>query len=261
MLQSAKRLQGFAIAAADGDIGKISDAYFDDEKWTIRNVVVNTGGWLARHEVLILPMSIRNLDWTRRVATVDLSKQQIEDSPGVDTAQPVSRQLEAELFRHYDYPLYWTGPLLWGFGAMPPIGGLMDSVEATSRPLSATEHGEEIPPADAHLRSSDEVIGYHIRATDGTFGHVEDFLFDDEDWSIRFIVVNTSNWLLGKHVLVSPQLISNVNWADNNVFVNVSRETVENSPEFDWSKLPARDSGSAVYRDSGSSLTRASYKD
>jgi len=251
MLQSAKRLQGFTIAATDGDIGKIADAYFDDEKWTLRNFVVDTGGWLSRHEVLILPMSIRSLDWSMRVARVDLSKQQIEDSPGVDTAQPVSRQLEAELFRHYDYPLYWTGPLLWGFGAMPPLGGMIDSAQTTD-PVSAMEHDEK-KLTNAHLRSCDEVVGYHIRATDGTFGHVEDFLFDDDDWSIRFIAVNTSNWLPGKHVLISPQLITRVNWADNNVFVNVSRKTIESSPEFDSSRLPARDSGGGVYRRSGSS--------
>jgi uncharacterized protein YrrD len=250
MLQSAKRLQGFAIAATDGEIGKISDAYFDDEKWTLRNFVVDTGGWLSRHEVLILPMSIRGLDWSAHTARVDLSQQQIENSPGIDTARPVSRQLEAELFLHYDYPLYWTGPLLWGFGAMPPLGGMIDSTQTTD-PVGATKHDDEANLANAHLRSCDEVIGYHIRATDGTFGHVEDFLFDDEDWSIRFIAVNTSNWLAGKHVLISPQLITRVNWAENNVFVNVSRETIESSPEFDSSRLPARDSEGGVYRHSG----------
>lgn len=241
MLQSAKKLKGFAIAASDGDIGKIIDVYFDDQKWTIRYFVVDTGGWLTGRKVLISPISVDSIDWDHRSLQVHLTRKQIKDSPSVDTEQPVSRRQEAEFFRHYDYPLYWTGPLLWGFGAFPPLGGLLHHDSEADR--DQAEHIHD----DSHLRSSNETLGYDIQETNGSLGHVEDFLFDERDWFLRYMVVNTGHWWPGKHVLISPQLIDDVNWPSRHVVVRTTREAVENSPEYDAAHPPA-DDWSDMYR-------------
>jgi uncharacterized protein YrrD len=245
MLDSAKKLKGFAIAATDGAIGKIADVYFDDQKWAIRYFVVDTGGWLTGRKVLISPISVRDVDWNHHSLHVNLTRQQIKDSPGIATEQPVSRRQEAEFFRHYDYPLYWTGPLLWGFGALPPLGGLLHNDVPDSGEAADAEHQSH---TDSHLRSANELIGYDIREINDSIGHVEDFLFDDEDWSIRFMVVNTGNWLPGKHVLISPQLITDVDWPSRHVVVNVTREEVESSPEYDRAHPPVRDDRANLYR-------------
>jgi uncharacterized protein YrrD len=245
MLYSTKKLYGFTIGASDGDIGKIKDVYFDDQKWTIRYFVVDTGGWLTGRKVLISPISVQTVDWEQHAVHVSLTRDQIKSSPGIDTDQPVSRLQEAEFFRHYDYPLYWTGPLLWGFGAFPPMGGLLRSGDtAADEKESDATHGH----ADSHLRSSKEVIDYDIRETNGSLGHVEDFLFDSRDWSIRFMIVNTGNWWPGKHVLISPQLIEDVNWPSGHVVVNVTREEVGASPEYDPAHLPSPDDRTDLYR-------------
>ena len=60
---------------------------------------------------------------------------------------------------------------------------------------------------DPHLRSSRAVTGYHIQATDGDLGHVEDFIVDDHSWTIRYMVLDTTNWWPGKKVLVAPDWI------------------------------------------------------
>jgi uncharacterized protein YrrD len=247
MLHSAKALQGFAVLATDGDIGTITDVYFDDARWTIRYLVVETGGWLSGRRVLISPMSFRTPDWDKEEIHVDLSRRQVEESPGIDTEKPISRQQEEEFYRHYDYPLYWVGPLLWGFGAFPPIGGMF------SRDRDAgTSSGEGMDAAhvDSHLRSTADVIGYHIRATDDTVGHVDDFLFDEKDWSIQFMIVDTRNWLPGKHVLISPQRIDSVSWPDRHVFVNVTRRAIEASPEYDADHPPTPEERNDLYRGS-----------
>jgi hypothetical protein len=90
--------------------------------------------------------------------------------------------------------------------------------------------GQESP--DSHLRSTTEVKGYHIEATDGEIGHVEDFIVDDETWAIRYLEVDTRNWWPGKKVLVSPRWIDNVSWPDSKVYVALSRETIKNGPEW-----------------------------
>ena len=91
---------------------------------------------------------------------------------------------------------------------------------------------------DRHLRSTYSVSGHHIQALDGEIGHVEDFVIDDETWAIRYLIVDTRNWWPGKKVSVSPQLIENVSWGERKVFVNLSRETIKESPEYSEESLP-----------------------
>jgi uncharacterized protein YrrD len=71
-----------------------------------------------------------------------------------------------------------------------------------------------------------------IHATDGEIGHVEDFIIDDRTWKICYLIINTSNWWAGKKVLVSPQWIDRVSWDEKTVFIDVSRETIKQSPEY-----------------------------
>jgi sporulation protein YlmC with PRC-barrel domain len=87
--------------------------------------------------------------------------------------------------------------------------------------------------ADPHLRSTLEVIGYHIQASDGEIGHVEDIIINDQDWTICYLVIDTHNWLPGKKVLVAPTWVKSVNWAQRKVYINLRRETIKECPEFD----------------------------
>jgi hypothetical protein len=82
-----------------------------------------------------------------------------------------------------------------------------------------------------HLRSCREVTGYHIRARDGDIGHVDDFVIDAETWGIRHLLIDTSNWIGGRSVLMSPNSITRVSWSERVVEVSVSREAVTHSPE------------------------------
>jgi hypothetical protein len=67
-------------------------------------------------------------------------------------------------------------------------------------------------------------------ALDGEIGHIEDFLFDDETWRIRFAIIDTRNWWLGKKVWLRPQSIKRAVWKSGKIYVNLSRETIRNSP-------------------------------
>jgi uncharacterized protein YrrD len=235
MLHSANELRGLAITATDGEVGSIDDVYFDDAQWTIRYLVVDTGGWITGRNVLVPLHSLAAGDWADETVRVNLTKQQIKDSPGIDTAQPVSRQHETDLYNHYGYPYYWSGPYLWGAAVFPTI--------FEKKPFEDPERQHrrermERGGADPHLRSFNEVAGYQIQATDDAVGHVEDFLFDDRDWSIGLIAVDTRDWLPGKSVLISPERIKEVSWSDRKVTVDISRKEVEDSPEFDPANPP-----------------------
>ena len=86
---------------------------------------------------------------------------------------------------------------------------------------------------DPHLQSANKVISYYIGARDGDIGHAEDFVVDDEGWYIRYLVVDTRNWLPGKKAVVPVQWIDEIDWAANEVHLNLKKETLEHCPDID----------------------------
>ena len=227
LLTNANQLKGLTIRATDGDLGIVDQFYFDDEIWAIRYLTVDTGGWLTGRQVLVSPFSILNVDWPARRLDVTLTKKQVENSPDIDTHQPVSRQHEAAYLGYYGYPFYWGGPYLWG-ASYSPIGFVAPTA-VSAETLANTAQRES---ADSHLRSNEAVTGYSIEATDGEIGHVAGFVVDDEGWAIRYIEVATRNWWPGKKVLVSPEWIERVSWANSKVSVALSRDAIKNAPEY-----------------------------
>lgn len=252
MLRSVNDLQDRGIRATDGDIGSVNQFFFDDDRWTIRYLVVDTGKWLPGRQVLISPIALSDTDWVAEVLNVSLTKEQVKNSPDIDTDKPVSRQHEAEYFNYYGYPYYWYGGGLWGAGAYPRPGtmGYPDRVGvATGYGGTATElqRASAEEQGDPNLRSTKEVIGYYIEAKDGDIGHVEDFIIDDQSWAIRYMVVDTVNWWPGKKVVVAPQWIKRVSWAQSRVYVDLARDSIKNAPEYDPSAIVNRDYESKLY--------------
>lgn len=109
MLIKAKTLEDFKLNSLDGDIGKVKDFYFDDQHWTIRYLVADTGGWLTGKQVLISPYALGDADRGQQNLTVDLTKKQIENSPSLDSDKPVSQQFETDYYGYYGYPMYSGG--------------------------------------------------------------------------------------------------------------------------------------------------------
>lgn len=239
MLHTVKSLFGFTMGAMDGEIGEVTDVYFDNERWTLRYMVVATGRWLHGRKVLISPMSVRGISWDDGVIDLTISQQQVRDSPGVDTDRPVSRQHEIAFYNHYGYPNYWEGSNPWGLGTYPlPWVGVAPDVTLPA-PHSADDFVRrrpadcEHPTGDCHLRSSNQVIGYEVMATDGPVGTIGDFVFDDGNWAIRHAVVVTRKWLYSRQVLLPAESIVGVSWSEHEVYVSVTREAVEAGPEYD----------------------------
>jgi uncharacterized protein YrrD len=220
MLYTAKTLKGYALHSHDGAIGSVREFYFDDKFWTVRYLVADTGGWLTGRKVLLSPFSIHSVDPEKKLIRIGLTKKQIENSPGLDSDKPVSRQFEERYYGYYEWPTYWGGPYSWG-----PYPYVMRDSERFE------EFTRREQSWDSHLRSTHAVDGYHVDASNGSVGHVEDFMVDDGTWAIRYLVVNTRNWLPAKKVLVSPKWIKSISWDDSKVVVGLTREAIKNAPE------------------------------
>ncbi len=250
MLRSISDLKGTSIEATDGDIGHVEEFYFDDEKWAVRYMVVDTAPWIFGRKVLISPYSVDSLDWEGKVR-VNLSKDQIKDSPDIDTTAPISRVYEREHNRYFGIPHYWGGAGMWGGAPYPAPAPVAVDV---GRETTEAEHRAA---QESHLRSSKEVSGYDIRAIDDTIGHVEDFIMEEDSWALRYLVVDTGTVFSGRKVLVSPKWVERIDWADSDVFVTLSKEQIENSPEYDPSKPIERSYEESLHRHYG----RESYWD
>ena len=98
-----------------------------------------------------------------------------------------------------------------------------------------------------HLRSANEVRGYHIQGSDDAIGHVEDLIVDDETWAVRYLVVDTSNWWFGKKVLIAPAWASSVSWYERKVHVAMTRQAIKDSPEWNASSEIERDFETRLY--------------
>jgi hypothetical protein len=90
------------------------------------------------------------------------------------------------------------------------------------------------------LRSMDDLKEYTIHATDGDVGHVKDLYFDDEGWAIRYFVVDTGGWLMGRKVLITPIAIGTPDWDKKTLPVGITMDQVKNSPAIDTEKPVSR---------------------
>ncbi len=236
MLRSLKGLKGYTLLATDGEIGRVHDFYFDAQTWTIRYLVVDPVAWLSSRPVFLSPTVLNQPNWETQILPVSLTQEQIKNSPEIDPNKPVSRQQETELHAYYNWPPYWdTGSLL-------PLEevGLAPTAPLPIAPLSGVEEARIMEKAllgessgDPHLHSADQVIGYYIQARDDNIGYIEDFLVDDEIWAIQYMIVDTSNWLPGKKVRITPHWVKTISWTKTTVYVDLQRETIENSPEYE----------------------------
>ncbi|MCA9875872.1 MAG: PRC-barrel domain-containing protein [Anaerolineales bacterium] len=245
MLQSVKELRGYSIQATDGEIGKVDDVYFDDIPWVVRYLVVKTGGWLSGRKVLLSQVALQRPDAQARHLPVSLTKEEVKDSPDIDTDMPVYRQHEVELHDYYGWAPYW-GNLTSPANVVPPIPvPFQPTREGTVAPPPAVDAGmhrktpapqkTEVPAAqrDQHLRSMNEVSGYHIRARDGDLGHVETFIVEDKNWAVIYLVADTGNWLPGKKVLLSVDWVKSIDWSERDVEVDLLQKNIKDSPEYD----------------------------
>ena len=236
MLRSARELQGVPIHATDGDIGAVHDFLFDDVGWSVRYLVADTRRWLPGRQVLIPPLAIQDANWRDKRLALGLTREQVENSPPIEENHPMSRQRQRAYLDHFGWQPYWMDELYYGW----PVDAAREQMAIEGpRVGTLTEVPDE--DADPHLRSMREVMGYHIQARDGEIGHVDDFILDDERWSVRYLVVDTRNLLPGRKVLIAPEWADRMSWADEKVHVGLTKSAVKDSPEYQPDTLVNRE--------------------
>jgi hypothetical protein len=223
MLRSLKEIFGYSLKALDGEIGQCKDFILDSQKWVIRYMQADTGTWLTSRQVLISPVSLGQPRWAEREFPINLKKSKIEDSPGLNHHIPVSRHYEIAFFQYFGWPYYWNGDHLWG-QRPNPWPNYKESF------LEESKSDESYNP---ELRLVSEIINYRVMASDERFGDIHDIIVNDKDWSVSYIVVDYGSWLFGKKILVEPRFVSNINYFQSNICLNVNSDDLKEFPHYD----------------------------
>jgi hypothetical protein len=202
MLRNLNSLIGASIIARDGNVGRLRDVLFHDRQWSVMHFVVETGSWMFGRRVLLSPLVFLEPKWGQLALPVDLSIEEVRQSPDIDTDLPVCRQQEIAMARHYGWPAY------------------------SPTDTSHIPDGQSEPEGDPHLRSVNEVLKYKVKSSDGDLGSMEDLVVEDTNWFIPFLVLSAGSWFEGQKLLVSTRWVGSVSWAGKELLVPHSRDII-----------------------------------
>ena len=226
-LQSVHQLEHCTLHAVDGAIGTVEALYFDEVKWAVRYLLVDTKDWLMGRRVLISPVAVGEVRAEDQTIFIELTRAQIESSPALDTDQPVSRRYEEAYYRHYDWPVYWE--------------------EDRQSDVALAQNILQ----EKHLQGTARVEGCVIVAADGAIGTVRDIFVDIRYWVIRYLEIETRGNRPGRHVLVSTGWVERVNWVDRIVNIDLACVAIDTAPGFDASRGISRDYEAGLFRHYG----------
>jgi PRC-barrel domain len=224
VLLSSRELRKAAIHATDGDIGHVDDIYFETGSWNVRYLVVDTGKWLPGRRVLISPESVAGGNLRTKDIHLNLTKDQIRNSPDVSTDRPISEQVHADLSAYYGWTYMPTG-LAPGAGMVPSFGMI---------PPAIPEYPEiEMPPqepaGDENLTSFKEVLEYLVEGDDGDIGLLEDLALKADRPRVEWLVAGAA-----KHghrqVYIPVDAVIDIEWTRNRVRVRGSRDDFADKP-------------------------------
>jgi len=227
MLHLAHKIAGAAVRGTDGDIGTLEDFYFEEDRWTVRYLLVDIGKWFTGKRVLISPMSVAG-QWGRTGVPLRLSKDQVWNSPEFKEGDNLSRANETRILTYYGYPDYWGAASVWGNFDSPTA-----LIEGVPPAALQPERKDGIDPEERQLRSVKKSTGYHLHARNGEIGHVDDFLIGEDSWRIRYLLVDTSNWIGGRSVIVSPETVEGFDKEHSQLYVAADREAIKHAPELE----------------------------
>lgn len=178
---------------------------------------------MTGREVLISPECIDKPDDTGERLPVNLTKEEIKESPVLHEDEPISRAEEEQLVEYFDWTSYWNPTVYY---PLRPLS--LETVVAGERDSNLGE--DEI---NTELKREGMIEGYDIQASDGEIGHLDSLIIDDESWLVRYLVVDTRDWLPGRKVVLAPEWIQEVDWARERIAVPLTRDEVKGAPEYD----------------------------
>jgi len=222
MLIRLSDLKDYQVQALDGDVGRVDDVYFYRGEWQIRYLLLAASYEPTDRRVMVPTSNVKEIRPDQHVLILDLTSSQVRESPDVGISQPVSRQDEIELHQYYGWPVDW---LEEQHEVMP----LEESSDQSQEDETRDAEGEE----EVELQSGSEIIGlFQVRSNDAEIGEVTECIIDDDDWTLQFIGAKLTG-SPESNILLTTDIIDQVDWVDADIYVDATREVVAASPAID----------------------------
>jgi hypothetical protein len=214
---STSQLTSYKLQAEDGRAGTIKDVLFDDGRWTVRHFVVESGGLLSKHKVILDPAEALEPDHDEKVLPVRLTKDEIKRHPIPESDPPLTTKHKA------------SGPdAMRSAGAGSMIGaGPAEMMMNSSGPAYESSY---LDP-DPHLRSASDVQSFKLHTGNAEVGKVTDFVIDSENWSVPYAVVELADD--GRQVMLPTDQISKIGYPDRVLTTEMMPETLREAQPFE----------------------------
>jgi hypothetical protein len=207
----------------DGEAETVVGTYFDLIRWALRYLVLRHGS-LGR-DILVSPQISGQIRWPERRIVLRLFDEEIEAAPSVDPDQRITRGQEKSCNEYFFLPDYWVGEDLWGEEKSPTeLRTGLRSAQSNSR----TDGDEK-----SYLLSGSEMKEYSLQCPQGTIGGVEDFLWNLDNFAIRFLMIDVGGFLSPKKTLLSPLWVTSVNRGEQELGVELPKDAIENAPAYE----------------------------
>lgn len=230
MLRSLRDVDRYTIVALDGNLGGIVDLLFDLDSWGVHHFVVATGRALCGREVLVSTVALCELDWEGSQFFLATTLDSFGDSHLNVLERTLSNQDEPATPRYFSYLHYKDLEQSRRSNLCPPLLVDVPPVPVTQQPTSLTDGTE--------LHSARKLQGYRVEGSDGTLGHIEDFIVDDETRQLRYFVVKPQ---VGTRILMAAAWTERVDWDEGTVDIDISLLAIEGAPEWHQDAAVARE--------------------
>ncbi len=233
MLRTAKAFKKLIVRASDGAVGCLRDIHFEDTEWEVAQLEVEMVGETDRGTIFISTGAVVSPGSGRDEIAFDLSTQHGRASTPIPTDGTQDNGFDS-IYRWSPYGSASAPRDPDATAPGPSAGKLSDIIPFAAEKVQRTcDTRQPDRSSEPRLRSLRELAGYRIEALDGDIGHIGDLVIDDQRWAIPFVVIDTRNWWPGTHVMVPSGEILGMSRADRIVFVSLSRQVIQGSPEFD----------------------------
>lgn len=224
MLKSMSELKSYQVYTEDGKIGPVAHLLIDLHKWAIRYFIVQSKT-LRRGMAVVSPYAISRFNPREKIVELNVTAHELDKAPHFnDQDFPFpSRKQEESFHNHFGWQPYWIGENLWGRESKP-IG--------SQAQISIAEENYQWEAASSmsHLASSSSFLGFNFYVHEGVFGTLQGFLFDEQTWSIKYLIIDS---LDGTSVIVPPHWVSHIDSNRRDIFAELSETQIRGCPSYE----------------------------
>jgi len=216
-------LKGLRLNAFDGIIGQARDLYLAHDNWTVRYLIARYGSWFSDRVVLLPGFFIDRVQPRENAISVAMTKFQIRHTASLKSKE----HLFSGQHRLDNQPK-----------VKELVGGVSGSAASQElAPFDNDPSSQRTGREDRHFMSCEELTsGYTLHAVDGKVGSIADLLIDDNEWSVRYLVVQTSVLFSRKLMLLSVRFVGSIASARREILVNSMRSSIEEGPDYHYFK-------------------------